>query len=159
MKRVLAAVLGIDDAWKAKLAIVPGVLLGLLGSVHPLMWLLLLFQTIDWLTGVWAAARCGSVSSDVARAGMTKKAMMWIYVGMGAAMATFSGLDVPVGAIIAGFYCSVEAISIFENGGKLGVPPPAPLLKALAVFQQTTKTTTTETTEKTETTTTVTPKA
>jgi toxin secretion/phage lysis holin len=119
---------------KAKLAILPGVVTGLIAGLSPLVWGLFWLQSIDIATGLLASKT--SWSSAFANIGMQKKIMMWMYVLVGHLLKSISPvpIDFPVDAMIAGYYCVVEVISIMENGAKMGIPAPAPLMKVVKVF-------------------------
>lgn len=125
---------------KAKLAILPGVITGLIAGLSPLVWGLFWLQLLDIASGLLASKN--SWSSAFANAGMQKKVMMWIYVLVGQLLKTSSPvpIDFPVDAMIAGYYCVVEVISIMENGAKLGIPAPGPLMKVVKIFTKLTVT-------------------
>jgi len=119
---------------RAYLAILPGLLAGLIAGLNPLVWGLFYLQLIDIASGLMHAK--GSWSSAFAAAGMQKKVMMWFYVLTGHLLKTISPfpIDFPVDAMIAGYYCVIEVISIMENGSKLGLDAPGPLKKIVAIF-------------------------
>lgn len=119
---------------KAKVAILPGVLIGLIAGLHPLVWGLFALQVLDILSGV--VARKASISSALANSGMNKKVFMWLYVLTGHLLKTISPvpIDFPVDAMIAGYYCVVEVISIMENGGRIGMDAPAPLARIVKIL-------------------------
>ncbi|MEI6282633.1 MAG: phage holin family protein [Alphaproteobacteria bacterium] len=123
---------------KAYVAILPGVVAGLIAGISPLVWGLFYFQLIDIVSGLIAAKT--SWSSAFANAGMQKKTMMWLYVLTGHLLKTISPIpiDFPVDAMIAGYYCVVEVISIMENGAKLGLDAPGPLKKIVTIFTRAT---------------------
>jgi toxin secretion/phage lysis holin len=123
---------------KAKLALVPGAILSLLAGVHPLLIGLFIFQVIDFFTGIMASLGAGhKLSSALATAGMKKKFMMWMYVLMAHLLVTISPkpLNFEAAGAVAGLWICVEAISICENGSKMGLPPPKPIQWAIVKFQ------------------------
>lgn len=123
---------------KAKLALVPGIVLSLIAGVHPLLIGLAFFQGLDFVTGTMASMAAGhKLSSAIASAGMKKKFMMWIYVYMAHLLVTLSPkpLNFEAAGTVAGLWICVEAISICENGAKLGLPPPKPIQWAIVRFQ------------------------
>jgi toxin secretion/phage lysis holin len=123
---------------KAYAAILPGFAAGLIAGLSPLVWGLFYFQLIDIISGLIAAKT--SWSSAFANAGMQKKVMMWLYVLTGHLLKTVSPIpiDFPVDAMIAGYYCVVEVISIMENGARLGLDAPGPLKKIVTIFSKVT---------------------
>jgi len=123
---------------KTKLAAAPGIALSFLAGVHPLLIGLFVFQVLDFVTGIMASLGAGhKLSSTIATGGIKRKVMMWVYVLMGHLCVTLSPqpLGFDVAAAIAGLWICVEAISICENGAKLGLPPPKPLQWAIVKFQ------------------------
>lgn len=98
---------------------------------QPVLTLLFILSVIDVLSGIAAAIVTKKLSSDVSYKGMTRKAVMWMIVGVAAAVTQFSP-DIPVLKLTAGFYCFMEGISIFENAGRAGVPIPEFLKQSLS---------------------------
>lgn len=113
-----------------------------LTGVHPVYVAFLSLMVIDFITGVFAAGRAGKVDSARSREGIQRKAVQVLLVlatellyrsaqttlktDMGLALPSF-----PAGAVVAGFYCAHEFISILENAGRMGVFIPRPLRTAL----------------------------
>jgi len=123
---------------KAKLAAIPGLAVGLLVGVHPLLIGLALFQLLDILTGIMASLAANHrISSALAAVGMRKKTMMWVYVAMAHLFSDLSPHPLPfeLAATVAGLWIAVEAISICENGARMGVPPPPPIRWAIEKFR------------------------
>lgn len=127
---------------------------------QPMVSLLMLLTICDIVTGLAAAFVTKTASSDVSYVGMIKKSLMWLLVGISAAVAPLSP-DIPVLKLTASFFALMEGLSILENCGRCGVPIP-PVLKDALVKLRTDNgisTTTTTTTTATATTTTKTPPA
>lgn len=122
------------NSTKTFLVILCGSLSGLIAGLNPLVWGLFALQVVDIATGLLASK--GSWSSAFANLGMRKKVMMWFYVLTGHLLKTISPtpIEVPIDAMIAGYYCIVEVISIIENGGKVGMEAPPPLAKVIKTF-------------------------
>lgn len=101
--------------------------------------LLLIMQVLDIIGGVLLAAQRGQVSSRAFGEGWRRKAYTWlIVVAVFAIQGVFAeqfpvaiGTLTPAEVVAAGFIF-MEAISILENGVKLGVPVPKWLVTALA---------------------------
>ena len=112
---------------------------------QPLILLLFTLSLADILTGVAAAFVTKTVSSDMSYKGMTRKAIMWMIVGVAGAVNHISS-EIPVMKLTAGFYCFMEGLSIVENAGRAGVPIPAVLKDSLSKLNPTDTTATTTTT-------------
>lgn len=100
-------------------------------SEYQTVGVLLILMGADVITGIFAGAIKGQLSSRVSWIGMCKKVIMLMAVGLGNVMEPYaSGL--PLGKLCAVFYSFTEGISIVENMGRAGVPIPGPLRDALA---------------------------
>lgn len=118
------------------LQLIGGVIATFWFGLHPLMkWLVVLIGA-DILTGVIAACATKTLSSEVSRAGMCRKALMVIMVGVAAIAERILGGGIPLGGITAGFYCVHELISIVENTGRTGLPIPTALTEAITKLKQ-----------------------
>jgi toxin secretion/phage lysis holin len=107
-------------------------------GLHPSWQALLTLNALDIVSGLIVAGMAGQISSTASSRGIGKKALMWIAV---AAAETFAGLaasahlvevSFPSGAVVAGFWCVTEVISIFENLGRGGIPLPDSMVAALS---------------------------
>ena len=108
-----------------------------IGGLNGLLIAMLGCMTVDYVTGVLAAVRAHTVSSNVGFWGLIRKGCMLLVVGLG------NLLDVHVldGSGMARnacclFYISNEGISILENMINLGVKVPNKLKKILAELQE-----------------------
>jgi len=120
------------SAAKAKIAALPGLVLGLIWGLSPLVIALAVLQVLDFASGVLAAWGDGSVSSDAGRRGMVKKAQMWVLVGAVHMVCHVGIVPFDAGPHVAGLFCLVEVISIIENADRSGVKLPAFVVQALA---------------------------
>lgn len=118
-------------ATKAAWAATPAFLAGLWGGFHPLLQTLLILILLDLASGLLYAWSTGAVSSDASYRGMAKKAMMLLLVGAAHAYNATQPLGFDAAAAVAGFFCATELISITENAGRLGVPLPRVLARAI----------------------------
>ena len=116
---------------KAAWAAAPAFLAGLWGGFHPLLQTLLILILLDFASGLLYAWSAGAVSSDASYRGMAKKAMMLLLVGAAHAYNATQSLGFDAAAAVAGFFCATELISITENAGRLGVPLPRVLARAI----------------------------
>lgn len=99
-----------------------------LGGCDGLLYALLAFVVVDYITGVMCAIADKTLSSEVGFKGICRKVLIFILVGIG------NILDVQVigtGSVlrtaIIFFYISNEGVSLLENAGHLGLPIPAKL--------------------------------
>lgn len=105
-----------------------------LGGCDGLVFALLLFVVIDYITGVMCAVADKKLSSAVGFKGICRKVLIFLLVGIA------NILDVEVigtGSVLRTavifFYISNEGVSILENAGHLGLPIP---LKIKDVLEQ-----------------------
>jgi toxin secretion/phage lysis holin len=94
---------------------------------------LLLFIVIDYITGMIASGIAGKLSSSAGMRGIGRKAMIFVFVTMGhMADVHVSGdqLHLFRDGVIT-FFIANEALSILENAGRMGVPVPEVVTKAV----------------------------
>lgn len=98
---------------------------------------LLVFVVLDITSGAIRAFIQGQLSSNIAYIGILKKGGELILIGVAYFIQRLvpDGLgNIPLPQALAGFYCYVEAVSILENAGAVGVPIPQFLKDALAAL-------------------------
>ena len=108
---------------------VVGAVLGFMyGEVTGLLWALIAFMALDYITGVVVAAINKQLSSEVGFRGLAKKLMILVFVSLGhiADMYVLGGTPVAMSAVML-FYIANEGLSIIENAGNLGLPVPKKL--------------------------------
>ena len=113
-----------------------GVILAFITSLDPLVKLLIILMVADIGLGTLRAWKERSLNSQVSRTGALKKAASLILVAVAAAVDHYGlramEVTLPAGltlsAVVAGFYCASEGLSLLENGAALGVPIP-PILR------------------------------
>lgn len=103
-----------------------------LGGCDGLVFALLLFVVIDYITGVMCAVADKKLSSAVGFKGICRKVLIFLLVGIA------NILDVEVigtGSVLRTavifFYISNEGVSLLENAGHLGLPIPAKIKDVL----------------------------
>lgn len=103
-----------------------------LGGCDGLLYALLAFVVIDYITGVMCAISDHTLSSEVGFRGICRKVLIFLLVGIA------NILDVQVigsGSVlrtaVVFFYISNEGISLLENAGRLGLPIPEKLKDVL----------------------------
>ena len=105
-----------------------------LGGCDGLLYALIAFVVIDYITGVMCAISDKTLSSEVGFKGICRKVLIFLLVGIG------NIIDVQVigsGSVmrtaVIFFYLSNEGISLIENAAHLGLPVPD---KLKAVLEQ-----------------------
>lgn len=96
-----------------------------LGGCDGLLYALVMFVVVDYITGVMCAINDKKLSSAVGFKGICRKVLIFLLVGIA------NVLDVQVigtGSVLRTavifFYISNEGISLLENAGHLGLPIP-----------------------------------
>jgi len=109
-----------------------GVLGWFLGGFDALIYALIAFVSIDYITGVWLAVLEKKVSSDIGFRGISKKVMIFVLVALGNIIDQLViGNGSTLRSMIIMFYLSNEGVSIMENAGRMGLPLPRKLKEAL----------------------------
>lgn len=105
-----------------------------LGGCDGLLYALLAFVTLDYLTGLMCAIVDKKLSSEIGFRGIFKKVLIFIMVGIGHIMdmQVLGSVGVLRTAVIF-FYISNEGVSLVENAAYLGLPIPE---KLKAVLEQ-----------------------
>ncbi|MCR0265656.1 phage holin family protein [[Clostridium] innocuum] len=103
-----------------------------LGGCDGLLFALLVFVAVDYITGVMCAVLDKSLSSEVGFKGICRKVLIFLLVGIA------NILDVQVigtGSVlrtaVVFFYISNEGISLMENAAHLGLPIPTKMKEVL----------------------------
>ena len=118
----------IDLIWaKIQIAItaIGGWLGYFLGGIDGLMIALLIFMTLDYITGVMCAILDKKLSSSVGFKGVCKKVLILFMVGIAniVDLHVIGSGSALRGATIA-FYLSNEGLSLLENAAYIGLPVP-----------------------------------
>lgn len=113
-------------------AAVAGVCGFLWGELDGLLYALIAFMAIDYISGVIVAVVQKELSSEVGFKGIAKKVLIMALVAVGHILDIYvlGGGAVCRSAVI-GFYLANEGISILENAGELGLPLPKKLVAVL----------------------------
>jgi toxin secretion/phage lysis holin len=99
-----------------------------LGGFDGLIYALVAFVVIDYITGLMAAVIEKKLSSDIGFRGIFKKVLIFTLVGIGHIIDFHlieKGSAVRTAVIF--FYLSNEGLSIMENAAKVGLPIPEKL--------------------------------
>ena len=101
-----------------------------LGGCDGLLYALLAFVVIDYITGIMCAVVDKKLSSEVGFKGIFKKVLIFALVGVGHILDTRVIGSVMRTAVIF-FYLSNEGVSLLENAAYLGLPIPQKLKSVL----------------------------
>ena len=114
------------------LAAVGGCLGYFLGGCDGLLYALIAFVVIDYITGVLCAIYDKNLSSSVGFKGICKKVLIFLMVGVGHILDTkVIGTGSVLRTAFIFFYISDEGISLIENAAHLGLPIPQKLRDVL----------------------------
>lgn len=125
-----------ESMYKVTMTVLGGILGYLWGGWSTLLGILLAFVILDYVTGIFAAAIDGSLSSKVGFKAIPKKIVIFIMVSVGNLVDIALGGDNHVfrdGVIF--FYLANELLSIIENTGRIGLPVPDFIKNAVQVLK------------------------
>lgn len=110
----------------------------LLGGWSNALEILLIFITMDYLTGLTAAFKSKKVQSAIGLVGLCKKGTIFFVVVLAAQLDRITGNGADVfRTATAFFFIANEGISIMENVAEIGVKLPGFLLSALKKIRDT----------------------
>ena len=117
--------------WSASL----GAFLGnFIGGNDGLLYTLIVFVVVDYITGVLCAIIEKNLASSIGFRGIFQKVMLFLLVGIANVLDTkILGTGAMLRSTVIFFYVANEGISILENAGRMGLPVPE---KLKAVFKQ-----------------------
>lgn len=99
-----------------------------LGGCDGLLYALLAFVAVDYVTGVMCAINDKTLSSEVGFRGICRKVLIFILVGIANILdVQIIGTGSVLRTAIIFFYISNEGISLLENAGRLELPIPEKL--------------------------------
>lgn len=105
-----------------------------LGGCDGLLYALLAFVVIDYLTGIMCAINDNSLSSAVSFRGICRKVLIFLLVGIANILdVSVIGSGSVLRTAVIFFYVSNEGLSLVENAAHLGLPVPE---KIKAVLEQ-----------------------
>ena len=104
-----------------------------LGGCDGLIYAVIAFVVIDYITGLMCAVVNKQLSSEVGFRGIFRKVLIFMLVGVGNIVdKQLIGSGSVIRTAVVFFYLSNEGISIIENAGILGLPIPQKLKDVLA---------------------------
>ena len=96
-----------------------------LGGWDELLYALIAFVAIDYVTGVMCAISNHTLSSEVGFKGICRKVLIFLLVGIGSILdAHVIGSGSVLRTAVIFFYISNEGVSLLENAAHLGLPVP-----------------------------------
>ena len=105
-----------------------------LGGCDGLLYALIAFVAIDYLTGVMCAINDKTLSSEVGFKGICRKVLIFLMVGIANILdLNVIGTGSVLRTAVIFFYISNEGVSLLENASHLGLPVPQ---KIKAVLEQ-----------------------
>lgn len=103
-----------------------------LGGCDGLLYALIAFVVIDYITGVMCAISDKTLSSEVGFKGICRKVLIFLLVGIGNIIdVQVLGSPSVLRTAVIFFYLSNEGVSLLENAAHLGLPIPAKLKEVL----------------------------
>lgn len=113
-------------------AAICGIVGFLYGKTDGLIYALLAFLILDYVTGVIVACINKNLSSEAGFKGIAKKVVILLVVAVGNIVDIYVlGGGTVCRSTVIGFYLANEGISIIENAGNLGIPLPKKLISVL----------------------------
>ena len=106
-------------------SVVGGWLGWFLGGCDGLLYALIAFVVIEYITGVMCAAVDKKLSSKVGFKGICRKVLIFLLVGIANILdVAVIGTGSVLRTAIIFFYISNEGVSVLENAGHIGLPIP-----------------------------------
>ena len=103
-----------------------------LGGCDGLLYALIAFVVIDYITGVMCAIAEKKLSSEVGFKGICRKVLIFLLVGIGNIIdVQVMGAPCILRTAVIFFYLSNEGVSLLENAAHLGLPVPDAIKKVL----------------------------
>ena len=96
-----------------------------LGECDGLLYALIAFVVIDYITGVMCAINDHSLSSEVGFRGICRKVLIFLLIGIANILdVNVIGTGSVLRTAVIFFYISNEGVSLVENAAHLGLPVP-----------------------------------
>ena len=96
-----------------------------LGGCDGLLYTLLAFTAMDYITGIMCAVNDHMLSSEVGFRGICRKVLIFMLVGIANILdADVVGTGSVLRTAVIFFYISDEGVSLLENAAHLGLPVP-----------------------------------
>jgi len=125
----------VENLYKSIIAVGGAAASYLFGGWSALLSVLLTFVVLDYVTGFLAAAKEGKLNSEVGLWGIAKKVAIFFVVAVAHLVDTALGDAHLFRDAAIFFYLANELLSITENTGRLGVPIPTAIQRAVEVLR------------------------
>lgn len=113
-------------------AVIGGLIGFLLGGLDGMLYALMAFMILDYLTGCMVAISTKTLSSEIGFKGISKKIIIIALVGVANIVdVQIIGQGTALRSATIFFYIANEGISILENAARLGLPFPRKLQQIL----------------------------
>ncbi|UHA76075.1 phage holin family protein [Paenibacillus sp. 481] len=122
-------------ALKTGMAAAGGASSFLFGGWPVLMQALLIMVIIDYATGLMASGIEGKLRSSVGLVGIARKVFIFMVIALAHQVDKVLGGQHLLRDATIFFYMANELLSIIENGGRIGVPLPPVIRKAVEVLK------------------------
>ena len=107
----------------------------LFGGWSALLTILLTFVVLDYVTGVVAAAKEGKLNSETGAWGIAKKVGTFVVVAVAHLVDSALGDAHLFRDAAIFFFLANELLSVIENAGRIGVPIPPVMQRAVEVLR------------------------
>lgn len=108
-----------------------------LGGSDGLLYALVAFVVVDYVTGVMCAINDKTLSSAVGFKGICRKVLIFLLVGIAQILdVNIIGTGSVLRTAVIFFYISNEGVSLLENAAHLGLPVPEKIKDVLQVHQE-----------------------
>lgn len=122
---------------KSIAAVISGICGLLLGQFDGLLYALVAFMALDYISGVIIAVAQKELSSEIGFKGIAKKVIILALVAVGHIIDThILGGGAVCRSAVLGFYIANEGLSILENAAELGLPLPKKLVSVLKQLKE-----------------------
>lgn len=105
------------------------------GGWSGLLTILLIMVGGDFITGIMASGVEGKLRSSIGLVGIARKVFIFLIISIAHQVDTVLGDQHLLRDTTVFFYMANEMLSIIENGGRIGVPIPAVIRKAVEVLK------------------------
>lgn len=123
------------DFWnliQVALSVVGGWVGYFVGGLDGLIYALIVFVVIDYITGVMCAINDKTLSSQIGFRGICRKVLIFLLVGIANILDVYIiGTGNALRTAVIFFYLSNEGVSLLENAAHLGLPVPEKIKEVL----------------------------
>lgn len=106
------------------IGIVGGIITALIGKWDTVLWALLIFMSLDYVTGIIKAIYTKQMSSSIGFKGILKKVAILVIVMLANVLEVLTGGAVAIRGMVMMFYIANEGISILENVASVSTKMP-----------------------------------